>query len=81
MTLSFYETKQRLLSGVPLTLGMFGDYKAGSVHLASAGSRRLVQFFLTSEQSKVADAHEGLIDETNEKALAAHGSPSLWQDQ
>lgn len=63
MALSFYEAKQRLLSGVPLTWTKFGDYKAGSVHLASSGARRLFNFLLTSEQSKVADAHESLFDD------------------
>lgn len=63
MGLSFYEAKQRLLSGQPLTWAKFGDNKAGSVHLASAGARRLFHFLLTCEQSKVADAHESLFDD------------------
>ena len=63
MALSFYEAKQRLLSGQPLTWAKFGDHKAGSVHLASAGARRLFHFLLTCEQSKVADAHESLFDD------------------
>jgi hypothetical protein len=63
MALSFYEAKQRLLSGEPLIWAKFGDYKAGSVHLASAGARRLFQFLLSCEQTKVADAHESLFDD------------------
>lgn len=63
MALSFYEAKQRLLSGAPLTWTTFGDHKAGSVHLASAGARRLFHFLLSREQNKVADAHESLFDD------------------
>lgn len=63
MSLSFYEAKQQLLAGTPLTWAKFGDHKAGSVHLASAGARRLFHFLLTSEQSKVADAHDSLFDD------------------
>jgi hypothetical protein len=63
MALSFYEAKQRLLSGLPVTWPKFGNHKAGSVHLASAGGRRLFHFLLTCEQSKVADAHESLFDD------------------
>lgn len=63
MALSFFEAKERLLSGVPLTWAKFGDHKAGSVHLASAGARRLFHFLLTCDQSKVADAHESLFDD------------------
>jgi len=63
MALSFYEIKQRLLSGDQLTWMKFGNHKAGSVHLASAGARRLFQFLLTCEQTKVADAHESLFDD------------------
>ncbi len=62
MVLSFYEAKQQLLSGLPLTWDKFGDHKAGSVHLASASARRLFRFLLTCDQSKVADAHESLFD-------------------
>ena len=60
MALSFYEAKQQLLSGLPLSWAKFGDHKAGSVHLASAGARRLLHFLLTCEQFKVAD---GLVME------------------
>ena len=63
MALSFYEAKQRLLSGVPVTWAKFGDHKAGSVHLASAGARRLFHFLLSCEQDKVVDAHESLFDD------------------
>ncbi|PNQ77229.1 hypothetical protein BA950_04055 [Erythrobacter sp. SAORIC-644] len=63
MALSFYEAKQRLLSGAPLTWEKFGDHKAGSVHLASAGARRLFRFLLSCEQDKVVDAHESLFDD------------------
>lgn len=63
MALSFYEAKQRLLSGAPLTWAKFGDHKAGSVHLASAGARRLFHFLLSCEQDKVVDAHESLFDD------------------
>lgn len=63
MALSFYEVKQRLLTGEPLTWAKFGDHKAGSVHLASASARRLFHFLLTCEQSKVTDAHESLFED------------------
>lgn len=63
MALSFFEAKQRLLSGEPLTWSKFGDHKAGSVHLGTAGARRLFHFLLAREQSKVADAHESLFDD------------------
>jgi hypothetical protein len=63
MALSFYEAKQRLLSGESLTWIKFGEHKAGTVHLATAGARRLFNFLLTCEQSKVAEAHESLFND------------------
>jgi hypothetical protein len=63
MALSFYEAKQRLLSGEPLTWTKYGEHKAGSVQLASAAGRRLFHFMLTCEQSKVAEAHDSLFDD------------------
>lgn len=63
MTLSFSEIKQQLLSGDQLTWAKFGENKAGSVHLTSAGARRLLHFLLTCDQSKVAEAHEALFDD------------------
>lgn len=63
MALSFYEAKQRLLTGEPLTWAKVGDHKAGSVHLASASARRLFHFLLACEQSKVAEGHESLFDD------------------
>lgn len=61
MALSLYEVKQRLLSGDQIAWTKFGDHKAGSVQLATSGARRLFQFLLTCEQTKVADAHESLF--------------------
>jgi hypothetical protein len=63
MAISFYETKQRLISGEPLSWTKFGEHKGGSVHLASPAARRLFAFLLTCEQPKVADAHDSLFDD------------------
>ncbi|WP_454817156.1 hypothetical protein [Labrys neptuniae] len=63
MALSFYEIKQRLLSGEPLTWTKFGEYRAGSVHLTSAAARRLFHFMLTCEQSKIAEANDSLFED------------------
>lgn len=63
MALSFYEVKQRLLSGEPLTWTKTGEHKAGSVHMSSAAARRLFHFMLTCEQSKIAEAHDSLYED------------------
>lgn len=63
MALSFYEAKQRLLSGEPLTWTKFGEHKAGTVHLGTAASRRLFHFLLNCDPSKVAEAHESVFND------------------
>jgi hypothetical protein len=62
MSLSLSEVKQRLLSGDVQSWGKFGNNKAGSVRLATAGGRRLLHYLLSCDQTKVAEANETLFD-------------------
>lgn len=61
MPISLSEAVQRLLSGNVLSWANFGDYKAGSMRLASPGARRLLHYLLSCDQTKVADAREDLF--------------------
>lgn len=63
MPVSLSEPIQVLLSGEPLEWPKFGNYKAGSIQLSSAGSRRLLQYLLSCEPTKVAEAKEELFDD------------------
>ncbi len=56
------EAVQTLLSGNTLSWAKFGDFKAGSIELASPGARRLLHFLLSCDQRKVADAKEELFN-------------------
>lgn len=61
MPVSLSEATRTLLSGGTLSWTKFGDYKAGSVQLSKPGARRLFQFLLSCEQSKVSEAKEDLF--------------------
>ncbi|WP_316234329.1 AAA family ATPase [Bradyrhizobium sp. SZCCHNR1098] len=62
MSISFSDAVQTLLSGNELSWGKFGDFKAGKIQLASPGARRLLQFLVSCDQTKVANANEDLFD-------------------
>jgi deoxycytidylate deaminase len=56
------EAVQTLLSGNVLSWAKFGDYKAGSIQLASPGARRLLHYLLSRDRTKIAYASEDLFD-------------------
>ena len=61
MPVSLSEAAQTLLSGNVLSWAKFGEYKAGSVQLASPGARRLLHYLMSCDRTKVADAREDLF--------------------
>lgn len=63
MPLSLSEAVQQLLSGNSLSWAKFGENKAGTVQLPTAGSRRLLHYLLSCDQTKVAEANESLFDD------------------
>jgi hypothetical protein len=61
MPVSLSEAVQTLLSGNALSWAKFGDQKAGSIQLESPGARRLLQYLLACDRTKVANAGEDLF--------------------
>jgi len=70
MSVSLSQAIQTMLAGDVLSWPKFGEYKAGSLHLSSPGARRLVQFLLACDRTKVAGASEELFD----------GLITAWED-
>jgi hypothetical protein len=62
MPVSLSKAVQTLLSGNVLSWVKFGNYKAGSIQIASPGARRLLHYLLTCDRAKVADAREDLFN-------------------
>jgi hypothetical protein len=63
MGVTLSEAIQTLLSGNVLSWAKFGDFKAGNIHLATPGARRLLHFLLSCDQREVAEASEKLFDD------------------
>jgi hypothetical protein len=62
MSVSLTQAIQTMLAGNVLSWPKFGEHKAGIIHLASPGARRLFQFLLSCDRMKVAGASEELFD-------------------
>ena len=62
MGLSLSEATTLLLTGKTLTWKKYKDHKAGSISLDKPEQRRLLEFLLAANSSKVAEGSETLFD-------------------
>ena len=78
MPITLSEAIISLTTGTPLTWKASGAYKAGSIQLGTAGTRRLARFLIEANPDLVASADESLFDDimaawTDEEADPASG--------
>lgn len=62
MALTLAEVKHSLLAGNNVSWGAFEKYKSGSIVLDTPGKRRLFEFLLGADASRVREGHESLFD-------------------